>query len=245
VTAAEVARIASTFERTWQRPPTGAELDGLVEEYVREEVLYREGIAAGLDRDDAIVRRRVAQKMEFLAEEFAPSAPPTEAELGAWLRDHPGPFRVEGTVTFRQVCIGRDRRGASAEADARAVLARLAAGESAEDPGALGDSRLLPVDVGPVPPSEVAASFGEGFEAAIRALEPGRWGGPIGSGFGLHLVLVRERTEGRLPALAEVREEVEREWTSARRKAALEEVHRRLRAKYEIVIERPGTGGAR
>jgi hypothetical protein len=146
VTRGQVEQLVLGFSRTWQRPPTQQELKGLVEDYIREEVLYREAVAMGLDRDDTIVRRRMRQKLEFLTEDGASqAAPPTEAELEAYLQQHADHFREQPRLSFEHILFSRQRRGKSAEADARATLARLKGRSgSAIDTEGLGDAFLLP-----------------------------------------------------------------------------------------------------
>ena len=125
ITPGQVDSIAAGFARTWQRPPTDAELKGLIDDYVREEIAAREAMTAGLDRDDTVIRRRLRQKLEFVAEDSIDSTPPTDAELQAWLEQHPEAFRVEPEVAFRQVYLSPDRRRASLEGDGRRLLAQL------------------------------------------------------------------------------------------------------------------------
>jgi hypothetical protein len=127
ITPGLVEHLASGFGRTWQRPPTDAELKGLIDDYVKEEIATREAVAMGLDRDDTIIRRRLRQKLEFLVEDAASSAPPTDAQLEAWLEKHPQSFRAEPQLAFRQVYVSPERRGASATKDAEKLLARLRA----------------------------------------------------------------------------------------------------------------------
>jgi len=231
--------LAATFARTWQRPPTRAELEGLVADHVREEILYREAVALGLDADDVIVRRRMRQKMELLAESFGEAAEPGEADLEAWLREHADRYRSEPRLGFRQVYLSRDRRGADVESDAARLLEALRSGGAAGDPEALGDPITLPGDLRDAPLSEVARQFGESFAAGIAELPPGEWTGPVESGYGVHLVRVEDRVEGRQPALGEVREAVLRDWQSARVEDARESYYRSLREGYSVVIEDP------
>jgi hypothetical protein len=122
VSEARVRNLAQNFRRTWQRPPTRQELEGLVESHVREEVFYREALALGLDRDDAIIRRRLQQKMEFVSEEASALARPSDAELQQYLETHPGDFVVEPRVTFAHVYLDPARRAAKLQADARRLL---------------------------------------------------------------------------------------------------------------------------
>jgi len=236
VTPGHLEHLTVSFTRTWQRPPTAPELAGLLEDYIRKEVLYREAVAMGLDRDDTIVCR-LRQKLEFLTEETAEMAVPSEEDLQTFLQQHPDAFRVEPRLAFQHVYLSRGRRGDAANAEARQLLAQLSTGDVATDTAALGDPFLLPHAFALSSHSEIARLFGDAFATQLQDLEPGRWAGPIESGYGLHLVFVRERVAGRVPALAEVRQAVQREWFAARRKAVNEQFYQRLRARYSVVVE--------
>jgi hypothetical protein len=238
VRAAQVQRLAEGFRRTWQRPPTEAELEGLIAEHIREEILYREAIALGLDRDDTIIRRRLRQKMEFLSEDPADRVEPSDDELRAFLDRNAEEFRVRARLSFVHVYLSADRRGDAVRRDSDLLLAELAARNGRVDPAALGDPLLLPREFEAVDEDEVARLFGPEFAGRLLGLEPGRWAGPVESGYGLHLVLVRERSPGYAPELAEVRDGVEREWLAAHRQEAGEAVYRRFRERYEIVVKR-------
>ena len=237
VTRARLESLAAGFSRTWQRPPTADELKGLVDGFVREEIAVREAMATGLDKDDTIIRRRLKQKVDFLAEDRIDAAPPTDADLAAWLAAHPDLYRAEERVSFRQVCLAPEKRGGPAAAAAEAR--RLAAALERKGPGAdaAGDSLLLPPEMPLSPKSEVARVFGSDFADAVAKLEPGHWTAPVPSGFGVHAVLVREKTPGRAPALADVRASVERDFTADRRTRELDALYARLLAKTKVVVE--------
>jgi hypothetical protein len=206
---------------------------------VKEEIATREATSLGFDRDDTIIRRRLRQKLEFLVEDAAEAAPPTEAELQAWLDAHPEPFRAEPQIAFRQLYLSPDRRRGSVEAEAARLLARL----QGEGPEArideLGDPIMLPQELPLVPRRETARLFGESFADRLMAIEPGTWAGPVESGYGLHLVFVRERVPGSLPELSAVRPLVERELLAERRRTRLETMYERLLEKYTVVVEWP------
>jgi len=238
ITPGQIDAMVASFARTWQRPPTEQELKGLLDDYVREEMATREAVAIGLDRDDTIIRRRLRQKLEFMAADSVDATPPTDAELQAWLTAHHDVFRTEAEVAFRQVYLNPERRGASLEADAGRLLARLSAAGPDVDVAALGDSLMLPRDVARSPRSDVVRQFGDEFADAIMNVTPGRWEGPLTSGYGLHLVLVRERTEGHMPTLAEVRPLVEREFLSARRTRELAAMYERMLERYRVTMEK-------
>jgi hypothetical protein len=241
VSEARIQAIVQNFTRTWQRPPTRDELDGLIESFVREEVMVREALALGLDRDDAIIRRRLQQKVEFVSEQGAALARPTDDELRAYLAAHPDAFAVEPRITFEQITLDPARRADSA-GDARRLLEQLNRPGSRADASSLGDRLLLlePRYAG-APQREVARLFGADFAAALVQQPVGRWVGPVKSGYGLHLVRVDALEPGGAPALDDVRPLVERELTNARRQELAKALYDRLRAKYTVTVRLPET----
>jgi hypothetical protein len=243
VTEAKIGNLAELFERTWRRPPTAAELEGLIEDHIKEEIFYREALALGLDRDDIVIRRHLRQKMEFVSTDFADRAEPTDADLRAFLDEQPDRFRTPGRVSFAQVYFSPDRRGEDTRGDAERVLVALDAGKA--DPAEVGDPLLLEQDYQDLSLPDVERLFGRAFAGHVVELPLGRWSGPVESGYGLHLVLVRERTEGGLPALDQVRDAVAREWRAARRQEASAAFYETLRAGYEVSIEAPSMAGGR
>lgn len=239
VTEARIASLATAFDRVWQRPPTTTELDGLIRDYVREEVMGREAMALGLGRDDTVIRRRLRQKLEFVTEDVAALAEPTEEQLRTYLRDYPDAFRAEARFTFSQVHLDPGRRGENLARDAARLLAGLQQTGLRADVSALGDSRMLDTQFVGLPIADVDRQFGEGFAAKLAALTVGRWQGPIESGYGVHLVLVRERTEDRVPTLEDVRDAVRRAWMNTRRQEANENFYQALLRRYTVTVERP------
>jgi hypothetical protein len=241
ITPGQIDSMVATFARTWQRAPTEQELKGLVDDYVRNELAAREAGALGLDRDDIVIRRRLRQKLEFLIEDSADAAPVTDAELQAWLDKHPDRYRVEPEVAFRQVYVSPDRRGAATERDARILLAKLSA-SGRDIPSNIGDALMLPRDVERSTPSSIAQQFGEEFATSVLTVEPGRWAGPLRSGYGLHLVWVHARHEGRMPTLDEVRPQVERDVVSSRRRERIDQLYAEMLSRYKVVVERRPQG---
>jgi hypothetical protein len=239
VTPGKVEQLVTGFSRTWYRPPTQRELDGLVEDYIREEVLYREALAMGLDKDDTIVRRRMRQKLEFLTEDTTAAASPTDQDLQSWLDKHPDKFRVEPKMAFSQVYFNASRGGENASAAASKVLAQINSAGKSVAAVELGDTTMLPHELPLARVDEIASVFGDEFAQQIVQLETGRWAGPVQSGYGWHLVYVSERTEGTSRSLSEVREAVQREWLAARRKEIVDSTYSKLREKYVVVVEAP------
>jgi PPIC-type PPIASE domain len=229
-----------SFSRTWLRPPTPQEIDGLIREYVREEVYYREGMALGLDRDDSVIRRRLKQKLEFVAEAAGMATGPTDDDLRAYLAAHPDSYRTDVRVSFVHVFLSADRRGDAVAQDAARLLADLQSSTRSIDPAAFGDPTLLEHRLEDVLLRDVAAQFGDGFADRVAELPVGEWRGPIESGYGMHLVLVDAKTEGRTLELDEVRDALRRDWLNEQRIAANEKYYQSLLQRYTVTIEGRG-----
>jgi hypothetical protein len=243
VSSARIDNLADGFARTWRRPPGKEELQGLIDDYIRDEVFYREGRAAGLDRDDVIIRRRVRQKMEFFAEDVTAQEPRDE-DLTAYLKSHPDRFKTEDRLTFRHVFLSANRRASTIDDDSKRAAHTLADADGALDTASLGDPFLLGEEFKAVSPTEVTGIFGDAFAKRISTIEPGHWQGPIPSSFGQHFVYVSGRTAGSLPPLDAVRDAVRREWWNARRLEAEQKLYGSLRDRYEIVVETPPSKSA-
>ncbi|MEN8692444.1 MAG: peptidylprolyl isomerase [Desulfobacterales bacterium] len=238
ITPGQIDSMVIRFTRTWQRPPTSKELKGLIDDYVRGEIAAREARAMGLDRDDTIIQRRLRQKLEFMAEDVFNAQPPTEEELQAWLNEHADKFRIEPAIGFFQVYLNPDKRGNSIQVDAKKMLEQLRAAGPPADNSSAGDSLMLPGQVDLTRLSEIKRIFGRQFADEIFQLEPDRWTGPVSSGYGLHLVYVTERKESRMPAFAEVRQSVEREFLAQRRKRELDAMYERLLERYQVTMQK-------
>jgi hypothetical protein len=231
VSRGQISSLQTQFERVWQRRATPAELQHLVDNWVREEIFYREGLAMGLDRDDPVVRRRVGQKIQFIIESVAPT-PPTTAELQAWLDAHAAKYAIEPVYSLRQVYFDPRRHGANLEREIAGARRVLEGG--AND---AGDSTMLPLEMQSSTQSEVERAFGAEFASALKDLPLGSWQGPVQSSFGLHLVQLSERNGGRAPPLDHVRAEVERDLLQARTEQSNEAIYDKLRANYRVRVE--------
>jgi hypothetical protein len=230
VTQPMVDSMAQEYRTRWSRPPSEQELVRLVDAYVRDEILYREGVAQGLDRDDPVVKRRVRQKLEVIAEEQLAREAPTDADLAAYLEKNAKGFTQPGTVTFEQIYFAAATPAAQVEA-ARAAALR------GSNPALLGQATMLPPDAKNARLDLVARDFGLEFAAELEKLPLDSWAGPVSSAFGQHLVRVTARTAARIPPLADVRAAVAREWENERRTASLAENDKALRQRYEVIID--------
>lgn len=229
VTDGDATRLARQFEATWRRPPTEDEIAVLIDAHIREEVLVREAVALGLDRDDSVVRQRLVQKMIFLTESGADAVDATDAVLTTHLEAHPERFARPGMVAFEQVML---RDGADPE-PLRVAL------RTGDDTDAFAAPSLLPERLPPSPPTVIDGTFGAGFHAQVSALAPGGWAGPVHSAYGRHLVRVLSVVPPRLPPFAEIRDTVERDWRATVRARLAEERFDALAARYDIVRPDP------
>ena len=231
---ATVAMLAQRYASVWLRQPSSAELQGLVDTYVREEILYREGVAMGLDRDDPVIQRRVLQKLDVLSEESSAVNAATDVELEDYLQAHAERYAIPSTYSFEQVLFDPVRHGPALEEEFNAALAALNAGA---DPAKLGDSSLLPLQYDSVPLDRIARDYGEAFAVGIEGLSPGRWQGPVRSGFGVHAVRVNSKTAAQSATLADVRAAVERDWENDRRVQAREAYYQGVLKNYTVQID--------
>jgi len=240
VTAGEIQWMQTSWQKRWNRPPTAQEFDGLIQQYIKETVLYREALTMGLNKHDQVIRRRLAQKLEFLAKDLVALTPPTEAELLAYFDEHQASYQAPTLYTFTQVFFDPDKRGDATLDDAeKARLTLIAQGDTIDDPGALGDGLMLQNYYPQKDRAEIQKLLGSGFTETLMTLSPGQWHGPILSGFGVHLVYLNSISEPPSPVFAEVRERVMEEWKFARGEELNDQFYTSLREQYSIVIEEP------
>jgi peptidyl-prolyl cis-trans isomerase C len=241
LSASDVARVELAFVARWQRPPTAAELQGLLASEVRNEILSREAIALGLDKDDVIVKRRLAQKMEFLADDVSGLREPTSEELRAWFDANKSEFAQPSRITFRHVFFSTDRRGADAEPAARKALASVT---GRRDTAPRGDAFMFQDHYADRTEAQLAQMFGSDFATTVFSSPLKRWSGPLESGLGWHIVWTEELRTGEVPSYEDVEREVRERWTLEQREAAKRAGFEAMLARYEIVMpeSRAGTG---
>ena len=234
IDAGRVEQLVARFARTRLRPPTDIELTALIEGHIHEEVYYRQALAMGLDQNDAVLRQRMRQKLEFILEDLSAEAIPGDEQLIQFMQRNPEKFRQEPRLSFNQVYLNPDQHPDLAT-DAIPILARLnngAAPETVGDRTLLGQVYLLATRY------EISRVFGDAFAQQIVVLEPDVWIGPLYSTYGGHLVRVSARQEERLPPLSEVRKQVERDYLVERRQELKDITYQKLREGYEIIIEK-------
>jgi peptidyl-prolyl cis-trans isomerase C len=215
--------------------PTADEMRGLVEQRVHEEILFREAVALGLDKDDEIIKRRLAQKMDFLAADIAALQEPGDAELRGWYAQNSGRFALPARASFRHLYFSFDRPGAH---DAAAAALDKIAGKPADTPevATIADPFMFRDYYAERAPDQIAKEFGPDFARAVFQLKPGAWRGPIRSGYGWHLVFVDTIEPSRAPAFEEVEPDVKSAWLEQRQREIKRIAFEAMRARYAVVV---------
>jgi len=240
LTLEELAQLQMLYEAQWRRSPTPEEFSAMVENKVRQEVLYREALAMGLDKNDEIVKRRMAQKMQFIAEDLAAAQEPGTEELRDWYAENSDKFSMPKRLSFRHLYFSPDSRGAQAYDDAVSSLAKL---DDQPVDSQLADTladRFMYQDYYADQTSiSLAKEFGPQFAVAVAELTPGSWQGPIESGFGWHLVHVDSLVPGRVPAFEEIERDVKTAWLGVQKEIAWRKAYKEMRAKYAVLLPAP------
>ena len=238
ISGGDVLQLRAGFMRTWQREPTAEELRGALDQHIRQEVLYREALARGYDRDDQVVRRAMQQKMEFLAASQALQEPLTEEEIEAFFSLRQDRYALPAVVTFAQVYVSLDQRGSDAEVDAKELLERLRR-EDPEPAGLVewGDPIMLEPYYSDRSEQDVSSAFGGDFAQALLALPVGSWEGPVISGYGLHLVKMYRRVEPRVPDWREVQARVISDMEFEAKASSRDQLYQEIAQTYEIVFD--------
>jgi peptidyl-prolyl cis-trans isomerase C len=237
VSAAETQRLEDVWSRQYGRTPTPTELQNLIDDYVREEIYYREAVASGLDKDDSIIRRRLVEKMEFLSQEVA-SGEPTEKELQDYFARNREKFQQPAQIAFSHIYFSPSKHGAALQGDvARSLIQLRDLGDDRYEASKFGDAFMLQSEYPLQTPEEIRSLFGAEFSNAIFKLRPGQWEGPIRSSYGLHVVRVTQYQPERAPQLNDVRAQVATDFKSDRVQAATENYYARLRKRYQVRID--------
>jgi len=237
ITKGQIEFLQASYTRSRQRTPSDKELQGLIDAYIREEILYREALALGLDKGDSVIRGRLRQKMELLSDDLASIVVPTKEQLQEYLDNNAALFTTEPQVAFQQIFIDTDKHGLAADSKAARILQLVVSGGKTTDPEFLGDRLMQPFTFPLTSVAEIKKLFGEPFSQRLNTLAPGNWVGPITSGYGLHIVFVTEKAPGKLPPLGDIRQAVEWEWTAAHQKTIQENMYKELRDNYSVVFE--------
>jgi parvulin-like peptidyl-prolyl isomerase len=232
ISETDVARLNAGWQQNFRRPPSEAELNGLIDQEITEEIYYREALRLGLDRNDAVIRRRMFTKMRFLNNEEAGNDNPTDADLQQWMEDKPGKYALESIYTLEQVYLGQ--ANIIDPAAAAQMVKNLNDGSvKAAD---LAKPISLPSTLKSAGVAEISRQFGEEFVTGLTDLKTGQWQGPIASGFGLHLVKIAAKVPGKSAALNDVRQQVTNDWRAAQNNAAEKAALDGYRAQYQITV---------
>lgn len=236
ITAGDVRWLAENWTTQWRRPPTREELRGLITDYLSEQLLAREARALGLEDNDVIIRRRLAQKLTFIIDDTIRRAEPTEKELQQYYEANERRFRSNARISFAHIYFSPQRRAdaRSDAADARQLLLAKGATTSTAD---LGDRLLIGSELRDETEQSVSNTFGPDFARAVFALGIGSWSGPIQSGYGLHLVRVSTMKEAKVPPFSEIRDRVAAEWKREQETRAKDRYLAELRKKYDVVAD--------
>lgn len=237
ISEAEIDRLITVWEKKTQRLPTQSELQGLIEQQIREEVMVREAIAMGLDQNDSVVRRRLAQKVEFISADLATLTEPDETELTDYLATHSDKFELPARIDFVQIYVDLNKHEDNAQDYANSLLNKLRQADSDLDITTIGDSLMLNQQYEQLTEHGTSRLFGKDFATNLFTLPVGSWHEPVFSGYGMHLVRIDNKTEARLPELETVRNKVRDEWLAQQRRIMDEAFYKALRQRYEIVIK--------
>ena len=235
---AQISAYITEWQSRWNRPPTRGEIEGLIQNQVKEEVLYRQAVSMGLGKDDVITRRRMAQKLEFLTSDLAQAQQPAEGELEAYFAENLADYREPDLISFSQVFFNPDERGNATVDDAKAALEKFKTA-GAPDPKTLeaGDRFMLQSYFPNATEAAVSRLMGAKFAETTMKLKVGEWNGPELSGYGVHLVYVYDLKEGAVPELAEVKDKVLEAWHEEQRESFNAEFLKNLKERFEIVID--------
>ncbi len=234
---AELAQMVVSWQKTWQRLPTREELEGLINKYVRDEVLYRESLERGLDKNNGVIKRALVTQMTFLGENQGGQPEISEEDIEAYYRLRSDKFQLPARISFHQVYFDQDRdlhelnkyvndwnRDNIPWIDAKLV----------------GDQIMLPDSFQMLEKPRVANQLGESFADSLFNLTVDQWSGPVRSGYGWHIVYISQKVNPRPAPLEDVREEILREIEYEQREAAKDQFYTELLRGYNVVY----SGGA-
>jgi peptidyl-prolyl cis-trans isomerase C len=238
VTPYTINWLEDTWEKRWNRPPTAEEKEGMIQEYVKESILYRQALEMGLDKDDVIVRRRLAQKLKFLTDDIIDIPEPSEEELGGYFKDNIDQYKSPDLTTFTHIFFDPDKREENTLTDAEDAKSKLQKLKNpTEGLDKFGDNFMLQSYYPEKSEQEISKLFGSQFAKTISEQSPGEWQGPILSGYGTHLLFVNGRIKTPEPAIEDVRDQVIVDWEDEKRKEINDQFYENLLSRYEVIIE--------
>ena len=236
ISAADIQGTANQWQQKWHRAPSESELLKVIEQQIREEIYYREALALDLGRDDPIIRRRLAEKMEFIASDLLVPSDPSDKELAAYLTANPDKFESPVRLSFSHIFYSADNLSRERQSSQEALLIRLNESADPKEYSGLGDSFNHKQHYEQIADYQIARIFGRRFEEQLIALPVGQWLGPIESGYGQHLVRIDDRIDAKLPPLKDIRDKVLPYWRAQQQQRSNDSLYAKLRENYQIVI---------
>lgn len=233
ISSTQLALLKDSFEKTWNRAVNETELQALIENHIKDEVFYREAVLMGLDKSDLAIKRRLRQIMELVLDDYS-SVYPSESQLQKYLSEHPDKFRQDDRISFTHQYFSMDEKQEGVNR-----LSLLQKGASSDEKY-INRLSLIPEQFENESLSEIVRSFGDFFSKQLFKLEKGTWQGPLESAYGWHLVLVSRRSEGIVPPLSEIWDQVEREWALEKKQEMKAQQFEKMRARYTISVEKGG-----
>ena len=236
ITKEKIENLENAWIKAKGRQPSAEEMEQQLEYDIHEQVLYREAMAMGLDKDDMIIRRRLSQKMKYLFDDLSVVDKPSDAALKKFVSEHPSKFTKPATISFSQVYLDPKEHGDRLEVDAKYLLEELSTTTIKETIG-FGDRSLLPYEFSNERESDIRGMFGEAFVKQVFKAKTDSWQGPFSSAYGLHLIYIKTRSNAYLPPLSAMRDRVERVWISTKQREANEIFYQSLLERYEIIVD--------
>ncbi|MDN3651423.1 peptidyl-prolyl cis-trans isomerase [Thalassotalea ponticola] len=229
----ELDHLTSLWKLQWKKEPQTKDLKAIIDNYLRQEVFYREALKIKLDHNDAIIRKRLAQKMEAVANDLSTlMSPPTEQALMDYFQSNQSLFMLPPAVQFEQVLFLSDEP--NVETSISQVLKTLQQGEPI--PETRSQKLAVSNNWELTPQNIIDNSFGKSFREALNTAPLNTWFGPVDSGYGKHLVKVVYRQDSTLPDFEQVKEYVAREYEYQSVLQAQDKIYKDLLENYTVMI---------
>lgn len=229
ISSSDLEWFRAMFRKRMGRDPFAEELQAQVDQLVKEQVLSREAEKLGLDSDDDLIRRRLAQKMDYLLRDLAAGLQASEEELESYLQENRDRYEIPGDISFEQVLFKTNERG---EAGAELALAMFL-----DHPNREGDPTMLPRINEKQSVTQIRGVYGSDFLEGIQSLENGKWHGPVKSSFGLHAVYIHEHTPSIVPGVSDIRERLTSDWLADKQAEVSAEAYQALLDQYSVLLE--------
>jgi hypothetical protein len=238
ITGADAAQVHAKFMRTWNRLPTEVELKKGIEQYIKDEILYREAISRNLDESDPSVRLAMVIKITMMGITQTDVSNLKDEDIEAYYALRKERYRLSAIFDFEQVYLNKDKRGDNITNDVKQLLESLKReNPSSEELINYGDASMINNLHINIDAEGLDRIFGSGFGSTVLSIPTGEWTGPIQSGYGLHIVRITNRTESRIPELKEVLQKVITDMSYENRKAAEDQFYSELVPRYKVIYD--------